>query len=115
MTPLFLILHLVRGEPAFDIAQRCDASDGWGTTGDPAPWWIIPTSGRRAYPYYQWQITQLWFNREYVPTLIEPLGVYPDHYPLPLPAEPRPLKTHSESEPRRQAAATSADIDALIG
>lgn len=61
-----LILHKVRGEPAFDIASRincpiCEGArqgldhgsdyagncnscdDGW--------WWIIPTSGHRAYPY----------------------------------------------------------------
>jgi len=48
----YLIAHLVRGEPAFDIAIRCTAEDGWGTYTDPAPWWLIPTSGHRAYPYW---------------------------------------------------------------
>jgi hypothetical protein len=48
MGDLYLVLHKVRGQPAFDVAQRCE--DGWGTPSDPAPWWIIPTSGHRAYP-----------------------------------------------------------------
>lgn len=55
MTP-FLILHKVRGEPAFDIAIRCD---DMGTESDPGPWWIIPTSGHRAYPYRHWQLEDL--------------------------------------------------------
>lgn len=46
---LYLIAHKVRGEPAFDVAQRCD---DMGTPDDPGPWWIIPTSGHRAYPYW---------------------------------------------------------------
>lgn len=44
-SPLFLIAHLVRGEPAFDIATRLGILD---EDGDLA--WIIPTSGHRAYP-----------------------------------------------------------------
>lgn len=43
----FLILHKVRGEPAFDIAIECE---DMGTETDPGPWWIVPTSGHRAYP-----------------------------------------------------------------
>jgi hypothetical protein len=38
-----LILHKVRGEPAFDIAEKLQIGDEEG--------WIIPTSGHRAYPY----------------------------------------------------------------
>jgi hypothetical protein len=45
----YLILHKVRGAPAFDVAERCD---DMGTESDPGPWWIIPTSGHRAYPYW---------------------------------------------------------------
>ena len=40
----FLIAHLVRGEPAFDIAIKLQIGDEEG--------WIIPTSGHRAYPYW---------------------------------------------------------------
>jgi hypothetical protein len=48
---LFLILHKVRGEPAFDIATRLQigAEEGW----------IIPTSGHRAYPYQWWNLDDL--------------------------------------------------------
>lgn len=55
---LFLIAHKVRGAPTFDIAihltcpvcdatnDHCPSCDGVGH------WWIIPTSGHRAYPYW---------------------------------------------------------------
>lgn len=74
---LYLILHKVRGQPAFDIAERCDEL---GTPVDPGPWWIIPTSGHRAYPYQSWPLTNLWLNREYVPTLVDIPAGFPDHY-----------------------------------
>lgn len=41
---LYLIAHKVRGEPAFDVAIRMETPSG--------NWWIIPTSGHRAYPYW---------------------------------------------------------------
>jgi len=44
---LFLIAHRVRCELAFDVAELV----GQGTPSDPGPWWIIPTSGHRAYPF----------------------------------------------------------------
>ncbi len=47
----FLILHKVRGRPAFDIAIRV-------TIGEEEAW-IIPTSGHRAYPYQAWSIDDL--------------------------------------------------------
>ena len=58
---LFLIAHKVRGEPAFDVAIQmecphcchgdiptagCHECDSLGF------WWIIPTSGHRAYPWW---------------------------------------------------------------
>jgi hypothetical protein len=42
MTNLYLIIHKVRGEPAFDIAEKVMIGNEEG--------WIIPTSGHRAYP-----------------------------------------------------------------
>lgn len=53
---LYLIAHKVRGTAAFDVAERCDEM---GTPSDPGPWWIIPTSGRRAYPYFDWPLEQI--------------------------------------------------------
>lgn len=68
MTDLYLIAHRVRGEPAFDVAQRihcpecnphgdqwkgCHECDGRGI------WWIIPTSGHRAYPYWHSKLTDI--------------------------------------------------------
>lgn len=65
MSVSYLIAHKVRGEPAFDVAKRmrcslcargqrdsdgvmtdCDECNGEGY------WWIIPTSGHRARPYW---------------------------------------------------------------
>lgn len=57
---LYLIAHKVRGEPAYDVAEPIDMADG--------RWWIIPTSGHRAYPFWHtpldldseaWQIPQM--------------------------------------------------------
>jgi hypothetical protein len=93
MTELFLIAHKVRGEPAFDVASQsdcpeCDAQgchecDGLGY------WWIIPTSGHRAYPW--WSANLLDINDTYElslngePTILDHPGPMPpslpDHYP----------------------------------
>ena|SRR5579872_4663162 len=49
----YLIAHLVRGEPAFDIAIKMDVPT------DDEPWWIIPTSGHRAYPWWSMELKRL--------------------------------------------------------
>jgi hypothetical protein len=51
MSELYLILHKVRGEPAFDIATPLPIGDEEG--------WIIPTSGHRAYPYWSYRLDAL--------------------------------------------------------
>lgn len=66
MSELFLIAHLCRGEPTFDIAERqpCAICNGGGN--HPASdvieacvecdgtghWWILSTPGYRAYPWW---------------------------------------------------------------
>jgi hypothetical protein len=62
----YLILHKVRGAPAFDIAIQmfveCES--------DPGPWWIIPTSGHRAYPAMEWPLRDLlWSPTTYDPPI----------------------------------------------
>src|SRR6266699_1935829 len=47
----YLILHKVRGEPAFDIAVKMEVEG--------EAWWIIPTSGHRAYPCNWWRLEDL--------------------------------------------------------
>lgn len=98
---LYLIAHKVRGEPAFDIAQHikcpiceavmqgldhgsispgCDECDGEGF------WWIIPTSGHRAYPYWHCSIAAILIddeNAELIRALDQVPGLpspWPDHY-----------------------------------
>ena len=51
MSAPFLILHKVRGEPAFDVAERCEI--------DHEEAWIVSTSGHRAYPYHSWNLEDL--------------------------------------------------------
>jgi hypothetical protein len=64
MPELFLIAHKVSGEAAFDVALRMDCplcalefddgvcdSPGCEECDQLGYWWIIPTSGHRAYPY----------------------------------------------------------------
>jgi len=65
---LYLIAHKVRGQPAFDIAIQMMMEDG--------PWWIIPTSGHRAYPY-AWRKLHDWEVDAAMPASL------PDHYPTP--------------------------------
>lgn len=91
MPDLFLIAHKVRGEPAFDIAVQmpcpeceaamqgldaasygCTECDGLGF------WWIIPTSGHRAYPFSSIrldQVSKIWLDE------LGPMpSDLPDHY-----------------------------------
>jgi hypothetical protein len=104
----YLILHKVRGEPAFDIADKLDCpvcesarqglDHGRDYAGncnscDDGYWWIIPTSGHRAYPYQTWPMQMMWHhttNGDYVPTLVEPPAGWPDHYPMDVGAPPKP-------------------------
>jgi hypothetical protein len=64
-----LVLHKVRGEPAFDIAEQMEVGD--------EVWWIIPTSGHRAYPYKTWPIDYNRYQLEGIPP------EWPDHYAAP--------------------------------
>lgn len=68
---LFLIAHKVSGEPAFDIATRidCPLCSGYGANDDGSichecdstgQWWIIPTSGHRAYPWWFSALAYIW-------------------------------------------------------
>lgn len=100
MTDPYLIAHKVRGEPAFDVAIRMacpecneypmpESYDGRGCheCDSLGYWWVIPTSGHRAYPYWHCEIADLAVaqgNMEYysvsseVPDEMPPS--LPDHY-----------------------------------
>jgi hypothetical protein len=76
----YLIAHKVRGQPAFDVAIQMEMED--------EVWWIIPTSGHRAYPYWhQWlgiEPNCLYINEGHtvgvrfdIPDCPDP---WPDHY-----------------------------------
>jgi len=108
---LYLIAHKVRGEPAFDVAQKmiCPHCDNFNEVGcaecdHEGHWWIIPTSGHRAYPYDH--------------TLLDDLKVFCsgdyDHYPInpgPIPAE---LRDHYESPHHKVSEAESKSSGSLL-
>ncbi len=77
MKEAFLIAHKVYGEPAFDIAEKmgCSECHGLGCVecDELGYWWIISTSGHRAYPYWHSHILVL----DTVPDMPEN---WPDHY-----------------------------------
>lgn len=96
MSDLFLIAHKVRGEPAFDIAERMicpECNEGNGMVKetycleceDKGYWWIIGTSGHRAYPFNTAKISEesLLILNEMPPSL-------PDHYPTRSPPKSEP-------------------------
>lgn len=89
MTTPYLIAHKVRGEPAFDIAERmvclkckglnCPQCNHLGY------WWIIPTSGHRAYPWWSAEIMQTdewrWWLKGGPDIIPNPMPLsLPDHY-----------------------------------
>lgn len=109
----YLVAHKVRGEPAFDIAIKlpcavcrlmkpltANAENGAGADfecdecDDTGVWWIIPTSGHRATPWWTESLSA--FARQdmdgscnkldFIPEM--PEG-WPDHYPCnPTPQAP---------------------------
>jgi hypothetical protein len=105
MSEPFLILHKVRGEPAFDIAEMLEMDDD--------VWWIIPTSGHRAYVAHGWRLDSLTqpnvlgnLNLEYIanPQLVlndEQWASLPDHY--------------AASEKRSMLTTAASDILSLMG
>lgn len=86
MSDLYLIAHLVRSEPAFDIASQVETES--------ETIWIIPTSGHRAWPYWSKAMNEiriyshedeggcaihLWGDEPPKP----PSSDWPDHYSIP--------------------------------
>jgi hypothetical protein len=97
MSEPFLILHKVRGELAFDIAEQMIVE------GYEEPWWIIPTSGHRAYPAWWGPLSNFRGSGTGMDgaweTLI-PVDL-PDHY--------------AASETRSRLATAASDILSLMG
>jgi len=89
MSELYLIAHKVRGEPAFDIAERVECAECEGERRVMSSydrvncvecdslgyWWIIPTSGHRAYLYYSAELPE-----NFVCSVPDMPPDLPDHY-----------------------------------
>lgn len=128
MTTLYLIAHKVRGEPAFDIAQRmpcplctvehdeiydkmvnppgphrignCDECE------DDQYWWIIPTSGHRAFPYWHAELDSLHYASPRSPK------IHPIEFEALVDAMPLDLRDHYLAE--REVARSLIDTLGLI-
>lgn len=91
----YLILHKVRGEPAFDIAQKqCEGSEPCQPNCGLFPeckneeTWIIPTSGHRCYPYWKIPLGEIVQNDVFYNQAV-PEG-WPDHYETQTGGAPKP-------------------------
>src|SRR6266436_2513248 len=99
MVHLYLIAHRVRGKAAFDIAEQMECPHCTGRDLNDAHacfdcdslgyWWIIPTSGHRAFPYATIPLQMLgvigWGEvKPYNPGVMPP--GWPDHFKT-LPAQ----------------------------
>lgn len=97
----YLIAHKVRGQPAFDIAiqMECPICSGVGEAGRrpedayegpsceacaaEGHWWIVATSGHRAYPYWSRKIAD-----DFIKAMIDEFpDDHPDHYQCDIDAE----------------------------
>ncbi len=90
MSELYLIAHKVRGERAFDIATQMDCPECLGKDHNTLEgltecvecdslgyWWIIPTSGHRAFPYWVYELGDLFAYKN----VGDPPTNLLDHYP----------------------------------
>lgn len=79
MTDLYLIAHKVHGSPAFDIAHRlpCPECSSMGCLecDDLGYWWVVGTSGHRAYPFHYALISE--DSMMILDAMPDP---WPDHY-----------------------------------
>jgi hypothetical protein len=97
MTQPYLIAHKVHGAPAFDVAIRIDCPEctalGCAECNGLGYWFIVPTSGHRAYP---------WWDQPLETPIIGgmPAGL-PDHYSAaPAPAAARPAFLQALLKPK---------------
>lgn len=116
MSDLYLVAHRVRGEPAFDVAERMDCPmcpDPIGKEhcfecNDEGYWWIIPTSGHRAYPYWSVPLKDIDDQYEldlfYWKDLSSSSECWPPEMPLDLP----------DHYPPRHSSSPSLDISTLL-
>jgi len=95
----FLILHKVRGKPAFDIAINI--------SNETSDLWIIPTSGHRAYPY--WTVP---LNEVVAVSLPQPevWSTWPDHYSC----NDRPIGHEVTAKPKPKTRPTLSDLQDLL-
>lgn len=85
----YLILHKVRGAPAFDIAEptRIGNEDGW----------VLCTCGHQAYPWAWWPIDPARYMDEREALCDPRWASWPDHYQTKAEARPKAPKAQALS------------------
>lgn len=80
----YLIAHKCRGELSIDVAVQLE---GVGTDSDPGPWWILKTTGSRAYPFWAMTLDGVYvFNKTtqgfepFMNAVPEVPDGHPDHF-----------------------------------
>lgn len=115
MNELWLIAHKVSGEPAFDVATQMDCPECMDAAGtnygcvecdNLGYWWIIPTSGHRAYPYWAVALNNIDDRHELSLECWRDLGNDSEYWP---PEMPSGLQDHYHATP-----APRVDIRALF-
>ena len=76
----YLILHKVRGQPSYDIAEKCLIGDEEG--------WVLCTCGHRAYPLEHWPLSEILNGAG--PILEELVATFPKDWPDHYQAKPEP-------------------------
>lgn len=104
----FLVAHKVRGAPAFDVAIKmtCPICHDANSCGDyqgmacvecegEGFWWIIPTSGHRAYPYFDIPIGALMHDcsEAILVRTMDEIGTMPSSLPDHYPRNPSPSRS----------------------
>jgi len=118
---LYLIAHSVRGEAAFDIAAQMECphcmpeepsadflpipEEGCAECDGNGFWWIIPTTGHRAFPYWDIELDSLAIGPDYpiIEQCPEMPPSWPDHYrvgPAPTLNIMSLFKAHRKGEPK---------------
>lgn len=108
---LYLIAHKVRGELAFDVAEPMEMADGL--------WWIIPTSGHRAYPVASWDLRYLYDDPDFQISVLDaqlpPLNSVRDHYTVVEALHRRGISMTRKNTPCCPFHANGGDLNAACG
>lgn len=98
----YLIAHKVRGEVAYDVAEKLECSlchgQGCFECDDQGYWWVTSTYGHRAYPFWYrdlWELKEQDGDDHYciMPVVPDMPADLPEHFPV---SASKPSKTSTK-------------------